>query len=418
MEFNKNASSEECIKPNSKRELISSSLSTDSESSSSSESNQLQSYDQEEDDSLLSTNSSFIKDVYNDNFEEAIKEISTIPKEYNFIGMDTEFPGIIYNVDNITKDFYYQTMKINVNSTKLIQVGITFTNKYGEYPTNNKHYAYQFNLSFDEEKDKFSQESINLLKNNGIDFQKLKKKGIKQEDFAKKLLSLGLVLNPNYKWVSYQGSYDFAYLLRLLIKDNLPESEDEFMKLLQCYFPKFYDVRMLVRDDESLFYGGLNKLIANLDIERKGINHQAGSDAIATIEAFHELIDQEKINNNKMKTLKNVLYGLGMGEDNENTIKYINTNNAEIKKENIQKENNHRINNDMMSNNQNYAYNNMIMRNMYLQQIQNQKQMNNMIMCNNMNNMNNCLQYALLNTFNRMRNNILINNMQLIQMNV
>ena len=36
--------------------------------------------------------------------------------------MDTEFPGVVYNLEKIKKDFYYKTLKINVNSTKLIQL--------------------------------------------------------------------------------------------------------------------------------------------------------------------------------------------------------------------------------------------------------------------------------------------------------
>ena len=224
-------------------------------------------------------------------------------------------------------------------------------------------------------------------------------------------------------------------MLKILISDNLPETEDEFSKLLNLYFPSFYDVRMLTRDDENFFYGGLNKLIVNLDIERKGINHQAGSDAIATIEAFHQLRENGIINNEKLKTFKNVLYGLGIGEDNENTIKYIKNNinvnfkrfNSEDEKMNRCNYNNGNINTNINMMNvrpQNYLYNNMVVNNnsinsinsmMLLQQIQNQKQLNNMISFNNIN--NNYLQYALYNSYQKMRNNILINNMKLTQIN-
>ena len=417
MEFGKNASFNDTQEEYKKVKSLSLNLSTDAESSSSL-SNHKESFDQSEDeDDELSTNSSFIKEVYNDNLEEAFKEINSIKKEFNYIGMDTEFPGVVYNIKPITRDFYYKTMKTNVNATKLIQLGISFTNKYGEFPEKYKYHTWQFNFQFDEEKDKYSQESLNLLKNNGINSEKLKKKGIKPEDFSGKLLSSGLVLNPKFRWVSYQGSYDFAYLLRILIKDNLPETEGEFTKLLNLYFPSFYDVRMLIRDDENLFYGGLNKLIANLDIERKGINHQAGSDSIATIEAFHQLREDEIIDNNKIKTLKNVLYGLGIGEDNENTIKYMNNiNNNEKDRLNRGNEKIYNGNKNMMNANQEYIYNNMIIKKntfnnmMYYQQMQKQKQLNNIIL-------NNCLQYTLIKSYQKMRTNLLINNMRLAPVN-
>ena len=381
-----------------KSKSLSSSLSTDSDSASSG-SNHKESFDEyENDEDELSTNSSFIKEVFSDNFEEAFKEINSIKNKYNYIGMDTEFPGVVYNLKPITKDFYYKTMKTNVNGTKLIQLGISFSNKNGEFPEKYKYHTWQFNFLFDKEKDKFSQESINLLENNGINFEKLKKNGIKPEDFAQKLLLSGLVLNPN-----------------ILIKDNLPETEEEFMRTLNLYFPSFYDVRMLVRDDENLFYGGLNKLIANLEIERKGINHQAGSDAIATVEAFHQLKEEGIIDNNKIKTFKNVLYGLGIGEDNVNTIKYMN-NNAENFKPNVENEKRYNPNNNMMNINQNYIYNNIMLNNnpinnmIYYQQMNSQKQLNNYVL-------NNCLQYALIKSYQRMRTTMLTNNMNLTKIN-
>ena len=117
-----------------KSKSLSSSLSTDSDSASSG-SNHKESFDEyENDEDELSTNSSFIKEVYSDNFEEAFKEINSIKNKYNYIGMDTEFPGVVYNLKPITKDFYYKTMKTNVNGTKLIQLGISFSNKNGEFP--------------------------------------------------------------------------------------------------------------------------------------------------------------------------------------------------------------------------------------------------------------------------------------------
>ena len=66
-------------------------------------------------------------------------------------------------------------MKLNVELTKLIQIGITLSDKSGEYPKNYPYYTWQFNFKFDLEEDKYSEKSINLLKNSGIDFENLKK---------------------------------------------------------------------------------------------------------------------------------------------------------------------------------------------------------------------------------------------------
>ena len=222
--------------------------------------------------------------------------------------------------------FIIKPIKLNVDSLKLIQLGITITNEKGEPPKNISYNTWQFNFHFDLEQDVYNEESVNLLKNSGIDFEKLKKNGIKQKIFAEHLMTSGLVLNPDIYWISYHGSYDFAYLLKLLTNENLPINEDEFINLLDLYFHNYYDVKILVKDLDYYFNGGLNKLIYRLGINRKGIMHQAGSDSIATIESFIALIKSNIINDEKIKKFKNVLYGLGTGRDNDNIIHYTNCN--------------------------------------------------------------------------------------------
>ena len=268
-----------------------------------------------------------IKEVYDDNLKEELKKISYLIEEYNYIGMDTEFPGVVYNLEKIINDdFYYKTMKKNVDSLKLIQLGITLTNKKGEYPKNYKYHTWQFNFKFDKNKDVFSNESMKLLINSGINFDKLKNNGIDHLIFAELLMTSGLVLNPEIHWVSYQGSYDFGYLLKILRNENLPKNENDFINELNLYFPNFYDLRILLKNDQNYFQGGLSKLLNLLRIERKGIMHQAGSDAIATIDCFHKSITFKIINEKKISIFRNILYGIEKGKDNINTINYINNN--------------------------------------------------------------------------------------------
>ena len=57
-----------------------------------------------------------IIEVYEDNFIQEIKNIGSLLEEYNYIGMDTEYPGTVYCVKNMTKDFYFRTLKMNVDS--------------------------------------------------------------------------------------------------------------------------------------------------------------------------------------------------------------------------------------------------------------------------------------------------------------
>ena len=262
-----------------------------------------------------------IKEVYADNFIEEIKNISDLLEEYNYVGMDTEFPGTVFNVNNMTKDFYFRTLKMNVDVLKLIQLGITLTNEKGEFPKNYPYHTWQFNFEFDKNTDKILPASLSLLEQCGIDFNKLKEKGIKHKLFAEYFMTSGLVLNPDITWISFHGCYDFGYLLKLLLNSKLPDSEKEFMELLNTYFKNYYDIRTLVKGKDNL-QGSLNRLAQNLEVLREGKIHQAGSDSVVTIDVYFKLIQNGLIEKNKLQNNKNILFGVDSEEDNKETITY------------------------------------------------------------------------------------------------
>ena len=260
-----------------------------------------------------------IKEVYADNFILEIKNISKLLSQYPYVGMDTEFPGVIYPCPVATFDFYYQFTKVNVDKLKLIQLGIALTNDKGEYPPG--ICTWQFNLYFDCDKDEHSSESISMLYNSGIDFNLLKNKGIPHSLFAEYLLVSGLVLNEKITWICFNGSSDFAYLLKYLTNDALPEDEKEFIELKNMYFPNIYDVKYLVNDNE-IYKGGLNKLAKELDVERSGEIHQAGSDSQVTSDVFFRLVRNNIISQNDLNEGKNIIYGIGEGNNINETFNY------------------------------------------------------------------------------------------------
>ena len=262
-----------------------------------------------------------IIEVYEDNFIQEIKNIGSLLEEYNYIGMDTEYPGTVYCVKNMTKDFYFKTLKMNVDSLKIIQLGITLTNSKGEFPKNYKYHTWQFNFEFDKNSDKITQSSLNLLEQCGIDFNKLKKKGIKHKVFAEYFMISGLVLNPDIRWISFHGCYDFGYLLKLLINKKLPDTEKEFMNLLDTYFINYYDIKTMVKRKDNL-QGGLNKLAQSLEVLREGKTHQAGSDSVVTIDVYFKLIKIGFLEEDKILKEKNLLFGVANEEDNKETINY------------------------------------------------------------------------------------------------
>ena len=269
-----------------------------------------------------------IIEVYEDNFITEIKRINEYLENYNYIGMDTEFPGIVYGLNNFTQDFYYKEIKLNVDSLKMIQLGITLCNSKGEYPKDIS--TWQFNFKFDYQSDQFAQTSYTMLCNCGIDFEKLKKKGIDHHLFAEYFIISGLVLNPDVHWISFHGSYDFAYMLRLLLNTDLPDNEREFTNKLTEYFPNHYDIRILVQGKENL-KGGLNRLAQYLEVLRVGKTHQAGSDSVVTADVFFKLIQSNLIDSDNLEMCKNILFGIGEGADDNETIQYTKfTNNLNI----------------------------------------------------------------------------------------
>ena len=266
-----------------------------------------------------SPKNTIIRDVYEENFISELKTMSSYLDEYNYIGMDTEFPGTCFKLSSYSQDFYYRSIKKNADELKLIQLGITLCNSKGEYPPECS--TWQFNFQFDLKCDTFSQDSISLLMNSGINFEIHKSKGIPHELFAEYFIVSGLLLNPNINWISYHGSSDFAYLLQLALNTPLPKSENEFTSALELYFPNHFDIKILIHGKEQ-FKGGLNKLAQCMDIYRTGEVHQAGSDSIVTVELFFALLTNKIVSIDTVKKLKNVIYGIGEGEDNKETINY------------------------------------------------------------------------------------------------
>lgn len=151
----------------------------------------------------------------------------------------------------------------------------------------------------------YAQDSIDLLQNSGIQFKKHEEEGIDPTDFAEFLMTSGIVLLDNIKWLSFHSGYDFGYLLKLLTDQNLPADESEFFELLRIYFPTIYDVKYLMKSCKNLkgevkfVYewvfkycfppGGLQEVAEQLDIRRIGPQHQAGSDSLLTGMAFFKM---------------------------------------------------------------------------------------------------------------------------------
>jgi len=165
-----------------------------------------------------------IVDVWADNLEEAMSQIRAIVDDFPYIGMDTEFPGVVARpVGSFNRsDYNYQTLRVNVDMLKLIQLGLTFCDKNGHPPPSGPS-AWQFHFKFDLTEEMYAQDSVDLLKRAGIDFKKHGDYGIGVQEFGEHMISSGLVLNDEVKWVAFHSGYDLGYLVKVITCRPLPK---------------------------------------------------------------------------------------------------------------------------------------------------------------------------------------------------
>lgn len=252
-----------------------------------------------------------IRDVWANNMEDEFKIIRQIVQKYNYIAMDTEFPGVVarpIGEFRSTADYQYQLLRCNVDLLKIIQLGLTFLDETGKSPPG--YTTWQFNFKFNLTEDMYAQDSIDLLTSSGIQFKKHDEEGIDPYQFAELLMTSGVVLMENIKWISFHSGYDFGYLLKLLTDQNLPAEESEFFDLLRIYFPTIYDVKYLMKSCKNL-KGGLQEVAEQLDLERIGPQHQAGSDSLLTGATFFKMREMFFEDNIDDAKYCGHLYGLG-----------------------------------------------------------------------------------------------------------
>ncbi|KAF2417246.1 ribonuclease H-like protein [Tothia fuscella] len=270
------------------------------------------------------------REVWANNMDLEMDLLAEVVRDYPYISVDTEFPGIVarpIGEFNSKASYHYQTLRANVDLLRILQLGITLFNSSGKevpanyldtlgdrnpYPSNitTCPCTWSFNFRFDVEKDMYNEESLQLLRKAGFDFDKLPTMGIDPLRFGYRLVSSGLAYSDDVHWISFHSGYDFGYLTKIMWNQELPVNEDEYRDKIRMYFPNIWDVKFMMKHAQSLqkrgalsaqgtailnnlgIRSGLQDLADELGCARVGTIHQAGSDAWLTGTTFWQTKDK------------------------------------------------------------------------------------------------------------------------------
>lgn len=194
------------------------------------------------------------------------------------LALDTEFPGFLREEPPFAaRAVRYQALRENCDLLRPIQLGVSVSSRDGIL-----FGTWCFNLCFDIAIDLYTEAAVTFLIAAGVDFPRHATEGIDPATFGRKFAASTLVggqgCRPN--WVTFQGWYDFGYILKLLTGWPLPEDVVAFDVMLTAFFPQRFELR------DALPRGSLSVLSFDNGVERMGTPHTAGSDALATLELF------------------------------------------------------------------------------------------------------------------------------------
>lgn len=229
-----------------------------------------------------------VREVWRYNVEEQMELMSSLREHSPYVAIDAEFPGFLQSTPRWSpEEQRYRDLKHNVDSLKLIQLGVTL------FDMNTKeHHTWQFNFrDFDLAVDRHSKPSIELLKKSGIEFERFCGDGVEASAISGLLHKSLFAVGERTKWITFHGLYDVAYLLKLIRQAPLPDTLDGFVDAVHREVGDVYDIKHMMRFCQpSLSELGLVRLSKALGVNWEGKSHLAGHDSLLTGLVFATMV--------------------------------------------------------------------------------------------------------------------------------
>jgi len=222
-----------------------------------------------------------VREVWAKNFEaefQALINAVASAKGGAVIGLDTEFPGFYCQEPrSSTHDKQYEALRKSVDMMQPIQFGISVANTEGKGIG-----TWSFNMHFDPRIHLHREASLTFLQAAGVNFQRHATQGLDAKLFGERLAGSKLVgvHEDTPQWITFSGNYDFGYILKILTQQPLPKTPHGFDLTLNTFCPRRFDLQ------ERMPLGSLEDHVCMFGVQRTGVAHTAGSDALATLELY------------------------------------------------------------------------------------------------------------------------------------
>ncbi|KAJ8513841.1 hypothetical protein OPV22_004275 [Ensete ventricosum] len=249
--------------------------------------------------------------VLTNNIAAQLQLLADHRRSFRYVAVDTEFPGFIRSTPPYaSEEDLYADVKYNVDSMKLIQLGIALFDENGNTPW--QGCCWQFNFSdFDPSVHPSSPKSLELLRRSGHDLERNRREGIDCDKWSNILRNKLFDRRYGSVYVTFHGLYDVAYVIKLVTGGApLPATLREFTAAARRVFGTFYDIKYIAKYCDG-FRGrelGLARLAQELGVDRDGTAHQAAYDSLTIGRVFDKM--KRRFNFEGNDRFISVLYGL------------------------------------------------------------------------------------------------------------